>query len=64
MTLSNKNQQYGASNKHRVELEPGDEGFVSNTYDASTSLRRPRRTLARFIAKCFDVTQEGMKYEV
>ena len=59
-----RNKQDGAT-KNRVELEPGDEGrrassaplgLVPSTYDASTSLRRPRKTLTRFVAKGFFCT--------
>ena len=73
MTRSEKEQTSRNVSKYRVELEPGDEGlrafpgprgFVSSTYDASTSLRRPRSTLARFVANCFCLTHDVLKYEV
>ena len=56
-----------------VELEPGDKelvaspatrGFFSSTYDASTSLRLPRKILTRFGAKLFFLTHDVMKDEV
>ena len=59
--------------KRGAELEPGDgglraspatHGFVSSTYEASTSLRRPWKTLTRFVAKWFYLTHDVMKYEV
>ena len=61
--------QAGAT-KNRVELEPGDEGrrassaplgLVPSTYDASTSLRRPRKTLTRFVSKSSFLMHDVMK---
>ena len=73
MTRSETQKARRSNNKIMVELEPGDKGlvaspatrgFFSTTYDASTSLRLPRKILTRFGAKSFFLTHDVMKDEV
>ena len=61
MSHSKGHKTHGAS-KNRVELEPGDEGlraspapggFVSSTYDVSSSFRRPRKTPTHLLQNVF-----------
>ena len=63
----------GSWNKNRDKPEPGDaglrgasapRGFFSNTYDASTTLRRPRKTLTQCVTKLSFLTHHVLTYNV
>ena len=61
MSRIDRATQAGASNKGR-RASPAPRGIFSNTYDASTGLRRPRNTLSQVVRKASFLTHDAMEY--